>query len=295
MRIERLSRFQKLWDVYLKGMKQKEYKKLWDKDFTGNVDFPMPEYSEFEQCERMIQDYLDIFRGENTRVRGVEMPYEHPFFDLQGKPLLDSKPKIKFILIGEARPPKASIILNNCGPIRGDINNTFFYDIRDVKPSQPYLSSARINWGCPPFTPCPSNKKQTLLELARNGVLLLDIFPFSVPYGAIRNTLNNNGTTRSYWDDRTNPYNLHDRIDAISTLLDTDWDLTLVAPCLISEYIVNPLNAFPSIAVVPLGLHPAQFRSVLLDSTRCTRAIKWRKVAVTSAGTPSSRLIGLSF
>jgi hypothetical protein len=274
---------------------RKEFENQWNRDFAGLAPLAgeqMPSYDEYRISERMLEDYLDIFRGFNSREEGMEMPYPHPFFDENGNLLLKEKPCIKYILIGEARPHlNTPISLNKCG---GDEDNTYFYNKTHIGKT-PWLSAPRLNWGCPPYAPCPINKVDTLLCLASKGVLLLDLFPFAIPYGGIRNLLNTGGVTRSYWDDIANPYSLSNRITAIQRLLCNDWDLSLIAPCIISGFIINPINAFPAIAAVPVGIHPAQFRTLMPDRTRCPLGEDYRKVAVTSAGSPSRNLINVSF
>lgn len=276
-------------------MLQTEFENLWNRHFAHLPPFvgaPIPNFGEFNIRERMIEDYIDIFRGYNSREGNVEMPYPHPFFDSNGNPLLTNKTCIKYILIGEAPPIFNPPVFNECG---GDIANTYFYNVTHVG-TTPWLNAPRLNWGCPPYQPCPANKIQTLLCLASKGVLLLDLFPYALSYtSAIRNSLNTTGATRSFWDDPTNPYNLQDRIQAIQHLLCNDWDLSLVAPCIISGYIINPANAFPPIAAIPAGIHPAQFRTLMPDNTRCPLGADWRKVAVSSAGAPTQHLINISF
>jgi hypothetical protein len=131
--------------------------------------------------------------------------------------------------------------------------------------------------------------------LASKGVLLLDLFPFAIGYKNLRCRLNVRGVTRNFWDNDANPYNLQNRINANHDLLCDDWDLSLVAPCLISAQIVNPIHGFPPIATIPVGLHPATFRIVLQDLTRCPLGSEWIKVAVSAAGFPTAHLIGSSF
>ncbi len=288
-------------------MTRTQFNDQWNRDFAGLSSLagvPMPNYDDFRISERMLEDYLDIFRGFNSREGEIGMPYDHPFFDANGNSLLGYKPCIKYILIGEARPQQVAPRLNDCN---GDEANTFFYNVnhigtiinisgREYRNPTPWLNAPRLNWGCPPFQPCPSNKIQTLLCLASKGVLLLDLFLYAISYSTkLRNTLNNNGTTRSFWDNPTNPYSLSNRIAAINGLLCKDWDLSLVAPCIISGHIINPINGFPPIAVIPAGLHPTQFRTLMPDPTRCPLGGNYRKVTVSAAGTPTQNLINLSF
>ena len=280
---------------------RKEFEDQWNRDFAGLAPLAgeqMPSYDQFRISERMLEDYLDIFRGFNSREGDMEMPYPHPFFDENGNPLLKEKPCVKYILVGEARPKPNVPIYNKCTPTAGDENNGYFYDIRHINSRQPWLSAPRINWRCPLFRPCPDNKIETLLCLASKGVLLLDLFPYAISYSTrLRRALNNGAITRSFWDNPTNPYNLKDRIQRIGKLLCNDWDLTMVAPCVISEYIVNPINLFPTLIIAPIGLHPTTFRLILHDNKRCTSSNcgnKWKKIAVAQQA-PSARLIGLSF
>lgn len=269
-----------------------EFDQLWNEHFAPLTNAAIPNFHEHLVSERMLEDYLDIFRGHNTREGNIQMPYPHPFFDADGNPRLPEIPCIKYILIGEARPPLNPPIYNDCG---GDTANTYFYNIQHVHLT-PWLTAPRILWDCPDYLPCPHNKVQTLLCLASKGVLLLDLFPFAIGYNpALRCRLNVRGVTRNFWDNHANPYSVQNRINANHNLLCDDWDLSLVAPCLISVQIVNPIHGFPPIATMPVGLHPAEFRTLAPDHTRCPLGGDWRKVAVSAAGFPTAHLIGISF
>lgn len=272
-----------------------EYDDLWNRHFAPIVPAGtiMPPYIEYTIRERMFQDYLDIFRGENTRVEGYGMPYPHPFFNPDGTPKLKTKPCIKYIMIGECAAPLKPIIpaLGNCAILHGDNNNTYFYNILHLK-NTPYLNAPRLAFGCPDYRPCPENKINTLLCLASKGVLLIDLFPFAIPFSPIRPVLNGIGITLSYWNNPGNPFNLQSRILAISFLLCKNWDLCMIAPNKISEFIVDPINGFPELAIVPPGLHIGNFRDILPDVTRPN---DWKKIAVTKAGSPSAHLITLAF
>ena len=278
-----------------------EFEDLWKEFAKAAPKCAIPNYDEYQQSENMFEDYLDIFRGVNTRNQrsngNNKWYYEHPFFNGE-KSKLDKRPCIRFILIGEARPPKNEPVFNKCKPIAGDEKNGYFYDIRHINSRQPWLSAPRINWKCPLFRPCPDNKIETLLCLASKGVLLLDLFPYAISFSTrLRRALNNGGITRAFWDDPSNPYNLKDRIQRIGKLLCNDWDLTMVAPCVVSEFIVNPINLFPTLIIAPIGLHPTTFRIILHDNKRCSSincGNKWKKIAIAQQA-PSARLIGLSF
>jgi hypothetical protein len=282
-------------------MNNTEYTKLWNDNFKDVFKGTLtPILRDHLERERMVEDYLDIFRGTNTRSEELLMPYPHPYFNSDGSSKFKKELKIKFILIGECpNSINPTIPKTGCMVSGGDINNTYFYNILHLKRTN-YLSSPMINWGSPDYNPCPENKIDCLLGLAEKGVFLIDLFPFTLPFGKYKNPtslrvkLNKNGTTRSFWDEIVNPYNLNLRINRISSLLDNNWDLSFVSPCKISEYIINPINLFPEIKTTPIGLHPLSFRSILYDSTRCSGS-NWRKIAVTSGGSPSQHLINVSF
>jgi hypothetical protein len=263
-------------------MTRTEFNNQWNRYFAPLTNEVIPSYDKFRVSERMLEDYLDIFRGYNSRDGNVEMPYDHPFFNSNETALLDKKPCIQYILIGEARPKST------------ESNFPYFYNIYNTNHTH-YVSAPRINWDCPIERPNSENKRDTLLCLASKGVLLLDLFPFAIPYGLIRSLLNDTGVTKNYWDNPDNPYSLSNRINSIKGLLCDDWDLSLIAPCIISGHIINPNNDFPPIATIPAGLHPEQFRTLMPDPTRCRLGADWRKVAVSSAGAPTQNLISISF
>ncbi|MFZ4679353.1 MAG: hypothetical protein ACOYLP_04215 [Flavobacterium sp.] len=286
-----------------------EYNDLWIHNPCGMGSFATitgiavpPPYADYVIRENMLEDYLDIFRGINTRHIRQIIPvggwyYEHPFFNADGTFKLKEKPCIKYLMIGEAAPKKNISSFNLCV---GDQANTYFYNLIHIgtivglrKTPTPWLNAPRITWGCPPFQECPSNKFETLICLASKGVLLLDIFPFSISYNTrIRRNLNHFGITSYFWNNHLNPYNLESRIMSINHLLCDKWDLCMVAPNTISEFIVDPINGFPELSILPPGLHVGNFRDILPDVTRPN---DWRKIAVTIGGSPSSHLISVAF
>lgn len=277
-----------------------EYEDLWNLHFLPIVPPAtiMPSYNYYVIRENMFEDYLDIFRGRNTRHTRPIVPaggwyYDHPFFNPDGTSKLIEKPCIKYIMIGECAAPlnPAIPVVNECNIANGDSNNTYFYNILHLK-NTPYLNAPRLAFDCPNYRPCPENKIKTLLCLASKGVLLIDLFPFSISYTAIRGILNISGTTSYYWNDPGNPYNLQTRILGINTFLCDQWDLCMLAPNTISEFIVDPINGFPELAIIPPGLHIGNFRDILPNATRPN---DWKKIAVTTAGSPSSHLISVAF
>ncbi|MEI6696060.1 MAG: hypothetical protein WCO13_08325 [Bacteroidota bacterium] len=282
-------------------VKINDYESLWITNFSGidGEEITMPDYDEYKVSKRMLEDYLDIFRGKNSREVDLEMPYPHPFFDNNGVPLLKEKPCIKYILVGEARPPAKKSILNNCNP-QGDEANTYFYNINHVGIGRlfgrrnlptPWLNAPRLNWGCPPFQPCPLNKIQTLLCLASKGVVLLDLFPFAIPFTtSLRKKLMGYGIVKHFWDGDI--YSIKTQISALCPYLDSNWDLCLIAPPTLSCHIVG---AYDAIDITPCnnGIHNnATFKVI---SAHRIRGCDHKKVASDTSGNPNAALIRIAF
>jgi hypothetical protein len=181
-------------------MTQAIYNDLWGQHFANLTNQAIPDYGQFLISERMFEDYLDIFRGKNTRLIEHEniMPYPHPFFDGQN-PKLKEKPCIKYIMIGEARPPHNPSNLNDCG---GDTANTYFYNVTHVGNtrwlSAPYNAIVNPHFVAPN---CPNDKIKLLLELAEKGYLLIDLFPYAIPFNNnLRQDLNDNGSSEHFFN-----------------------------------------------------------------------------------------------
>ena len=92
-------------------LNEEQYEDLWNDHFAPIVPAGtiMPPYNDYVIRENMFEDYLDIFRGINTRHIRQIFPvggwyYEHPFFNADGTCILVNIPCIKYILIGEACP-----------------------------------------------------------------------------------------------------------------------------------------------------------------------------------------------
>ncbi len=166
-----------------------EYGHLWKTHFSGIVPAGviMPDYCEYLNREHMVEDYLDIFRGVNTRSKRPIQPcnkkkennsnqilpteewyYPHPFFDEKGKGKIE-KPCIKYIMIGEAARP--------------DTAGTYFYNINHTNRTD-YFSAP-----CNAFSVVNGSKTDKLIDLAIKGVVLLDIFPFALDYTPLRKKL----------------------------------------------------------------------------------------------------------
>ncbi len=273
-----------------------EYRGLWNSAFAPHCGgLEIPSYTDYLQRECMLDDYLDIFRGQSSRNTRLAMPYDHPFFEPDGSPKIENPPCIRYILIGEAPPvrhkPK---LVHGCTRSDGDSANSYFYDIRHLKQTN-WLSSPSLNWGCPHYKPCPENKIKCLACLATKGVLLLDLYPYAIHFStSLRKRLNSAGTTSMFWDNGVNPYNLGARINSIGNMLCKNWDLSFVAPYVTAEFIINPINLIQPLKTIPAGLHSSSLRKTYLNKTRMQQS-DWQKIAICGGGSPSQDLIRISF
>jgi len=215
------------------------------------------EHAEYVIHENMFEDYLDIFRGMNTRgnphIRPEVPPdwyYDHPFFNADGTSILVNKPCIKYILIGEACP---------------EFGANYFYNLHELG-NPGYLRAAynsEYNGVGPaiPWTPLhnPINKLNKLLDLASRGVLLIDLFPVALTYNpAIRHDLNTAGITDYFFNDIHNLFSLTNRINNIDIhgLCCEDFNdrtnSVFVAPTLISYHLATNVNAIVPTVTFPL-------------------------------------------
>ncbi len=224
-------------------LNEKEFKDLYEKYYGKSNSFKQKIYSDYLNDANMFEDYLDIFRGKNTRKDRAFLDsnnwyYDHPFFN-GVEPKLKEKPCVKFIMIGEAKPVPLSPIYNDCG---GDVNNTYFYNVTHLKNtrwlSEPFKAfNTTQTWN---KIECPSGKAQILLELAAKGYLLIDLFPFPFPSPVpnnLRNKLNNSGISSFFF---TN-YLTH-RLKAVSGLnCSEDCFVAFSGPSTIHHYLVHEL------------------------------------------------------
>ncbi|MFZ4399961.1 MAG: hypothetical protein ACOYO1_08005 [Bacteroidales bacterium] len=198
-----------------------EYSKLW-KGYFKISKITMPDYDDYVIRENMLQDYLDIFRGKNTKFNkeiGIEVP------------------KIKYILIAEAPPPK-----NKNGIVY--IYNT------NIENGGPYID-APLKAFCEDETEYRRIKNSgtlgKLIFLAKKGVLILDLFPFAFKYTSeFRKRMNNIGITASFFDDPLNTFSIRNRIDSlINEGLFTNEikpNACFIAPPIISHHLAQYVN-----------------------------------------------------
>ena len=235
-----------------------QYNNLWTSPMPMGFARPLmdpdyPAYADYLLRESQIQDYLDLFRGFNTRgmaaVRGIpeqvqiEYVYEHPF-----EMFLNGPMAIKYILIAEAapllNPPIMGIAGPNFGMQFGDTANTFFYNINHLGGTH-YFSAVMAAFGIP-----PGPKAQRLFQLAQRGVLLLDLFPFSLNYlagNSERQKLVNAGVSSKFWGlpGFLGPETIGSRIEALrneNLLLSDSVRLAFLAPPILMHFLAGQVN-----------------------------------------------------
>lgn len=135
-----------------------EFGKLWREffeTFLPNQNLH-PLYYTYCQRENELEDYLDIFRGVDTRqLRNQNIATHHKFAGI-----LHNGYSVRYILIAEAAPPGNNYIY-------ADANGDY------IKAALKAFNVQNIDI----LTPI-----QKLEELAQNGILVLDIFPFNLDY-----------------------------------------------------------------------------------------------------------------
>ena len=237
-----------------------QYNNLWTSPMPLGFARPLmhptyPAYVDYVTRENQIQDYLDLFRGYNSRgmaaVRGIpeqvqiEHGYDHPF-----EGFFDNGPMaIKYILIAEAALPLKTPIMGIAGPSFGgqfgDTANTFFYNINHLG-GTPYFSAVMAAFGIP-----AGPKATRLFHLAQHGVLLLDLFPFSLNYKAGKPTLRQRlvkaGVSSQFWGlpGFMGPETIGSRIDNLRMdgLLDPNKvQLAFLAPPILMHFLADQVN-----------------------------------------------------
>ena len=249
---------------------QQQYNALWTNPMPHGFGMPLhniPSYHQYLQREIYFQDYLDLFGN-----RKVETFQRHPiiggkkeYVKINGDPIL-SKLNIPICpnYVLRHTDGKDYLIVDYDFPYSGELNKgrcikyilvaeacplkgkNYFYDIREIK-NQGYLNAAynasyNHNGPAHPWTSLINSqgKIDCLLDLARRGVLLLDLFPFSFSYSTyFREILNNNQVTVSFWNNNNNPYSLENRLTNLKNLVCIDWDLCMAAPEKISSHVLG--------------------------------------------------------
>jgi hypothetical protein len=146
------------------------YTYMWNQYVKPHTPYPIPPYQEYVDRENFFEDYLDIFKGKDTRAeRGLPGPHPFESYLFEYNPSLPS-PKINAIVIGEAAPHSTS--------------QTYFYNPAHLEKSK-WLSHALAAFGIQINYPStPEEKVAALYKLALNGFILLDLYPFAIDFSA---------------------------------------------------------------------------------------------------------------
>jgi hypothetical protein len=240
----------------------------------GQIIAP-PCYHEYVQREIYFQDYLDLYTGILTFERtpspvgGVEFYVQitgNPILVALGIPphptlilahggneylLVDydypwiaelanaNNRCIKYLMIAEAAP------IQNPRIVAYGVNdnmNSYFYNYRHTKSTQ-YFSAP-----CAAFHIPAGPKINRLIQLANNGVLLLDLFPFAINYNGFREYLNNSKISNNFFNG-LHPYSILNRMAnmvaderLIENGLEANLNAVFIAPPGVSHYLGGLIN-----------------------------------------------------
>lgn len=219
-------------------LNKNEYINLWESHFNEITNQNLPDFQQYLIRENMLEDYLDIFRGINTRAERANTLnnnwyYEHPFFN-GNESILNEKPLIRYVLIGEAAPK---------------VNNDIIKYIYNISLS----GGAYITAPLKAFNVNNVNNLnpiERLLALANNGVLLIDLFPFATDYNNLRQNENFTQICIDFFDNINNNYSLMNRINrfrqeglCIEINIFDDVNTAIIAPPVTSNSIaIHALN-----------------------------------------------------
>jgi len=233
-----------------------EYEDLWTaappRGFGKHIR-DIPSYDRYIEREHMLADYIDIFRGFNSRgdrtVRPIAFPveleqYPHPFGELIEQNL--NPPSIRYILIAEAAPPRFPPVFkyDRRGLILGDTSNSYFYDVMAIK-STDYFTAPLTAFGILTVGRASSTRKRDMLyQLALKGVVLLDLFPFAIKYDRMLRLMLRNTFVLEHFYSAAAHYSLISRITSLTRLFSTiePRRSALIAPPIISHAIADNIS-----------------------------------------------------
>jgi hypothetical protein len=239
---------------------EKEYLFLWNKHFQEITNQEIPSYKEYLKRKEFFETYLKTLRGS----------------------------EVKYILIAEAAPFH-DITKSKFGP--------YFYNFKNVKGLKTRYFSAPckafdVNYETPSTTEIAKN---SLNDLAKKGVLLLDLFPFALKIDStLRKKISGRGIVKHFWDG--DDYSIKKQIKDLcanhTIKLHAEWDLCLIAPPLISCHLVG---AYEELNVSPLtnGNHNQKTFKAIQPADK--RGCDHKKVASDTSGYPSVTLIKIAF
>jgi hypothetical protein len=215
-----------------------EFVALWQQDFA--FYFPNQNLQTLFQSylirENHLEDFLDIYRGYDTRTRrGYTNNSPHRF-----NHLFLGNYNIKYILVAEAAPFGNNYIYRNASGsyITAPLNAFNVSNVRNLS------STARLE------------------NLAACGILVLDLFPFNLAFnerqGAVRHELIKSNTTLNYLIDLNNSYSI---INRVNNLIATIPNCKL-GSAVNAAFMATPLiNNYLSMHISGITLNPLGFQS----------------------------------
>jgi hypothetical protein len=238
---------------------EKDYNNLWEKHFSQFNKLEMPSYQEYQKREAFFKEYLKHIPSSG----------------------------IKYILVAEAAPFHDTTKTNV---------GAYFYNYSNIEGlATPYFRAPcdLFNISRTPLT--IDTAKNALHELAKEGVLLLDLFPFALNIDShLRKKIAGRGILKHFWDE--DDYSIKTQIKDLCSnhniSLHKEWDLCLIAPPLIGCHLVG---AYDELNLTPLtnGLHNnTSFKSLQRNNLR---GCDHKKVASDTSGNPNTTLIKIAF
>lgn len=168
-----------------------QFQNLWQQHFAvflQNLNLQNL-YQSYLTRENCLEDFLDIFRGYDSRAQRQQYNnLPHRF-----QHLFNNNYNINYILVAEAAPfGENYIYLNAMGSYITAPLNAF---------SVPNVGNL--------------NTTNRLAQLAASGVVILDLFPFNLQFNnnGLRNQLIQNNTTLNYLIDFNNVYSVINRVN----------------------------------------------------------------------------------
>jgi len=201
---------------------------------------------QYLQYNQHMEDYIDLFRGRNTRrERWLSDPdAPHPYEAL----LQNNNPigQIRYILISEA-PPK-------------EVRSTYFYNSNHL--DRTHWLNAPLGAFDYPVNPKSKEEKIAALEhLARQGVLVLELYPIPLSQQTDRSSLIKAGVAATYWGNKENTLSVANRLEQLGALLHAQWDLCLIAPEETTDFLLESKKIQPfHLQHGPKGVHLDHFR-----------------------------------
>jgi hypothetical protein len=187
---------------------------------------------------------------------------------------------IRYILVAEAPPKGGAYVYNYKLP--SGLNSPYF---KQVIKAFGINSVGKLD---------TEEAKAILAKLAKEGVLILDLFPFAITYTGLRKKLISRGVLKEFWDGPV--YSIKTQIEDLCTKheikLHDKWDLCLIAPPTLSEHIVAHFSA---LVVKPCGSGNHNNTTFHALHPHPSRKTDWKKVAVSKASYPSAALIKIAF